>query len=405
MTVFAYKGWDKLGRKTRGTLVASSGAEARSMLRDRGLRIRRFAPARQLQAVPLSTPRVFVSRSRRREKVAEFARLMALMIRSGVTLSEALEVLVGQSKGRWQVVLREVHEQLDSGTSFAESLRRHGEWFDDLFVETVRVGEHAGALDESLSHLAEFLKEHESLAARLKTAAVYPCILMVVAAGVVLFLMSYVVPQLLTVLSASGQTLPVSTRVLKTSSDALLNGWPLILSITITGTVAMVLLLRTPSGKRAWHRTLLRLPLLGTLVRKTLVARFAQQMGVMLAAGVPFVEALAIVRKTAGHAVLVDELQQVEQAVVAGSDIAPALRDSRVFPPLVAHLIAVGQRSGELPVVLNQLRVGYEAEVRVAVTRFTTALEPILIIAMAAVVGFIVLATLLPILQVTRTLV
>jgi type II secretory pathway component PulF len=165
-----------------------------------------------------------------------------------------------------------------------------------------------------------------------------------------------------------------------------------------------VALLRTVRGQRCWHRLLLRLPLAGTLTAKAVVAQFAQMTVMLLRAGVPFVEAMTVVRQSIRNRVLADELEAIRTAVEAGSDIAPALCNSRIFPPLVVHLMAVGQETGELTAMLEQLRAGYEQEVRLAVGKFTAALEPLLIVILAAVIGFVIFATLMPILEATRVM-
>ncbi len=269
----------------------------------------------------------------------------------------------------------------------------------------VRVGEQAGTLEGALDQVAGYLKDQQLLTARVKTALVYPLILAVTSCGVVLFLMTYVLPQLLTVLESSGGTLPASTRLLKGVSDLILAYWPLLLGAAVVSASTWTLALRTTRGRRLWHRAVLSLPLLGILVRKSLIAQLAQQISMMLTSGVTFPEALATVRSMTKNVVLEEELAVMEQAILAGSDIAPALADSRIFPALVRQLIAVGQESGELTEVLNQLRTGYETEVRLAVDKFTAALEPLLIIVMATVIGFIVFATILPILETTRVMI
>ena len=251
MAVYAYKAWDTTGRTIADTLQADSGVEARRRLRDRGLRIKRFAPTSTRSGSSLE----ILGRARRKERVAEFAHLLTLLLRSGVTLGDALKGLSSEGRGhgsrmerrgrRWETVLRQVREELEGGGSFAEAIGRHPLWFGDVFVEAVRVGEQSGKLDDALVNLAEYLRERRSLATRVTTAMVYPMILLVVATGVVLFLMSYVIPQLLTVLAAGGQTLPASTMLLKTASDLLLAWWPMLLIGSVVSSMAMGMLLRT----------------------------------------------------------------------------------------------------------------------------------------------------------------
>jgi type II secretory pathway component PulF len=259
-------------------------------------------------------------------------------------------------------------------------------------------------LEDALSELAEFLHERQSLRSKLTAALVYPAILLILGICVVLFLMSFVLPQLLTVLIASGKPLPASTTLLKHASDLLVAHW---LGLALTAMMAfasITALLKTKPGRYVWQRVQLRLPLLGPLTRKTIVAQFAQMTAMLLRSGVPFVEVASVVSSATKNTLLASELENVKSSVEAGSDIAPALAHSRIFPPLVVQLIDVGQRTGELTEMLNQLKAGYEAEVRLAISKFTSALEPILIILLAGVIGFIVFATMMPILEATRVM-
>jgi type II secretory pathway component PulF len=235
-------------------------------------------------------------------------------------------------------------------------------------------------------------------------ALTYPVVLLFVGTGVAIFLMSYVIPQLLTVLESSGRAIPTATLLLKRASNVLTQQWAALLGTTTSIVIAVMCFYRWPTGRRRVQRILLKLPLLGSLIKKTIVAQFAQVMSLLLRTGVPFLEALRLVRAGSRHLIVNDELEQVERAIERGSDIAPTLERSAVFPPLVTHIVAVGQESGELTEMLSQLKEGYETEVRLAISKFTAALEPILIIVMSAVVGFIVFATMMPILEATRAM-
>jgi general secretion pathway protein F len=409
MAVFAYKALDARGRRQTGTLAADTPVEGRQILRKHGWCIEHFAPAAGTMArasrLRWARLRAIGNRSRRADRVADSARELALLLRTGVPLADGLDVLIRQYKpGRWQAVLRDIRDRVATGLSLADAMQAHAGWFDALFLSAVRVGQQAGALDQALSQLAAFLKERRRLASRLTAALVYPLILLVLGIGVTLFLMTYVIPQLLTVLQASGRPLPAPTALLKAGSDALIQFWPWIGlgGLLLAGAGSAVL--RTEPGKRQCHRLVLRLPLVGPLIRKTLVARFAQQMAMLLTSGIPFTEAVATVRQGSRNVVLADELRAIGDAVQAGSDIAPTLSHSRVFPPLVVHLVAVGQDAGELTEILTQLKIGYETEVELAIGKFTSALEPLLIVVMASVIGFVIFATVLPILEATRAL-
>lgn len=401
MAVFSYTAVDLAGRSASGTLLADTPVDGRQRLRDRGLRIVDFAPARVGRSWTRSGLRIG---DRRNDQIAEIARYLSLLLRAGVPLAESLEVLTRGRNDKAAAVLEDVRDRVIRGESLGDAMAAHGDWFDTLFVSAVRVGELTGSLDESLLNLAEHLRARQTLRHQLTTALTYPVILVCVGTAVVIFLMSYVVPQLLSVLVASGRPLPSSTMLLKGLSDLLVDHWLLILLGTGALLVAGAAAYRRESVRRAWHRAQLRVPILGPLIQKSVVAQFAQQMSVLLKTGIPFVEAVRAVKELARNLVLTDELDAMARSVESGGDIAPTLERSRLFPPVVAHLVAVGQESGELTEMLDTLRSRYETEVSIATSRFTAALEPLLIVLLAAVVGFVVFACLMPMLEATRAI-
>lgn len=401
MPVFAYTTVDLEDRETAGTLIAETPADGRQHLRERGLSIVRFAPAREMRS--RSWPGIG-AHHRRQEQVAEFARYLAMLLKAGLELPKSLTTLARECERQLATTLKEVHDRVTGGESLADALSAHPRWFDPLFVSAVRVGELSGNLDESLSELAEHLRAQRTLRNELTNALTYPLILVCVGVAVVLFLMTFVVPQLITVLAASGRPLPTSTALLKGFSDLLVNHWAIVVLVLGILIAAGTLIYRSDPGRRAWHRVQLRLPLAGPLIRKSLIAQFAQRMSLLLKTGIPFVEAATTVAGLSRNRVLAGELATLAHSVESGSDIAPAMEGSLIFPPMVVQLVAVGQDSGELPEMLAELRTRYETEVRLATTRFTAALEPLLIVLLAAAVGFVVFACLMPILEVTRAI-
>ncbi len=400
MAVFSYTAADNSGNEQTGTLLADTPFDGRQRLRDRGLQVLAFGQAR----VPKSGPVPTMGLRRREEQVAEIARQLSMLLRSSVPLAESIDVLTRGRRNGLGTVLTSVRDRVTGGASLGDAMAEHPQWFDTLFVSAVRVGELTGNLDESLSHLAEHLRGQQTLRNRLTNALTYPLILLVVGIGVVLFLMSFVVPQLLEVLTASGRPLPASTVLLKGASDLLVHHWLVLGFSGIALGITTWLVGRSESGQRLWHRAQLRTPLLGSLVQKHIVAQFAQRMAVMLQTGIPFVEALRATRALTRNRVLADELEGMTGTIESGGDIAPTMEGSRVFPPVVAHLIGVGQESGELTTMLEELRSRYETEVDLAIGRFTAALEPLLIVLLAGGVGFVVFASLMPILEATRAI-
>lgn len=398
MGVFAYKAMEGLSHERSGTIAADSPALARQALRERGLSILSLEQSRPAakRGFRLRRP------AQAAEQVAELWRNLATLLEAGVPLIDGLGICIQQQRGRLQPVLRQVEEDLRAGLALSAALQRHPDWFDEFTRVLVEVGQRAGALDRILRELAEFQLRQRTLRQRLSTALIYPVILCFVGTGVVLFLMNYVVPQLLEVLTSAGREWPWPTRVLKSVSDFLAGNLLWLALAAIGLAFGLAAWRRTDSGRRRLERIALALPVLGDLLRKSWVARFSLMLATLLRADVRFIDALRTVRTGLPQRLLADELERLERAVEAGADIAAPLRDSRLLPPLVVRLLEVGQQSGELPRMLEQLRAAYESEVQLALARFLAVLEPVLILILAIVIGFVVFATLLPILETTR---
>lgn len=397
MPVFAYTAVDARQSQRSGTITADSPALARLTLRQQGLAIS------SIESVRSGGLLARLRQSRRSEQaVAELWRNLAVLIEAGVPLAEALQVCGRQQPGRIQGLLRQLQEAICSGRSLADALADHPAWFDALTLAVVRIGERSGSLDRVLGELAEHQTRRRAIANRLSTALIYPIILCLVGTAVVIFLTSHVVPQLLEVLTSAGRELPLPTRLLQSISAGLVRYWFVPLLIVVCVVAGTISLRRTPRGKRLLERWVLSIPVLGDLLRKAWVARISMMLAVMLRSDVRFNEALRTVREGLPHGLYSDELAALEKSIEAGSSIAEPLRHSRLMPPLMVHLLGVGQESGELPRMLSQLRDSYEKSVNLALARFLAVLEPALIILLAIVIGFVVFATLLPILETTR---
>lgn len=396
MPVFAYQALDARQSPHSGTIAADTAALARHLLRGQGLAVARIEPVKRQQ------PRLWRRMRRDDEQIAELWRNLAVLLEAGVPLAEALDVCLRQQRGSVQAVLRQLADSIRQGRSLAEALADHPGQFDAITLTIVRVGEQSGALSAALNELAEHQTRRRAIVNRLGTALIYPAILVLVGTAVVIFLMSHVVPQLLEVLAAAGRDLPAPTRLLKSLSDGLIAYWPLLVGAVVAVFVGLAAMKRHPRGRRLLERAVLSVPVLGDLIRKSWVARISMMLAVLLHSDVRFDEALRTVRSNLSHGLYADALTRLEQAIEAGSAIADPLRDDRLMPPLFVHLLGVGQESGELPRMLAQLRDSYEKSVNLALTRFLAVLEPALIILLAIVIGFVVFATLLPILETTK---
>jgi type II secretory pathway component PulF len=271
--------------------------------------------------------------------------------------------------------------------------------FDDLCINIVEVGENSGTLDTSLRRLVEFRRRSAGIKNKITSAMIYPCIVMTVGLAVSLFLMTYVVPNLLVVLIDSGKELPLVTQIVKAVSDVLL-GWWWAIGLGIVAVFATITaILRTDRGLMAWHRLQLKLPLVGELTRKQAIARMSMVMSTLLKSDLVFTKAVQIAQRTVKNRVLRDALVACEKAVYAGQDIAAALETTKAFPPLVIQVFAVGQASGRLESMLEDLAIDYDTQVDIASSRLTAFLEPIMIILLAVVLGAVLFATILPIIE------
>ena len=416
MAVFAYKALDRAAA-VRGTVVADTPRAARDVLRGRGLTIQAVELARHASPLAASQRKSDFAKPQAAEKntsltwwqrqqaarqaphVTGFTRELSTLLGVGIPLLESIDTLARQHRGPFAAALLVLRDRVAAGSSLADAMRQQPGVFDEMTVTLTEVGESAGTLDSVLERLAEFKERSAALKNRIGTALIYPGIVLTMAVVVSLFLMTFVVPQLLTGLLTAGRPLPFSTRVVKAASDLLVQWWWLLL-ILIAGLIAALsAVLRTPRGLLAWHRLQLRLPILGGLIRKQAIVRISVVMATLLKSGVVFVTAVRIARRATPNLVMAGALGRAEEAVQGGRDISAALEATGAFPPLVVQIFGVGQQSGRLEEMLERLARDYDAQVALAATRFTAVLEPALILFLVAVVGFIAFATVMPILE------
>ena len=381
----------------RGTITADSPREARDRLRAQGLAVRDMR--QQASGRGESALRRYLAR-RQAGKVTAFLQELATLLAADIPIVQALDTITRQHRaGRFQRAIMLLREHVAAGGGLAEAMAEQPELFDELCRHIVEVGENAGTLEGALERLVAFRRRAAGLKNRVASAMIYPCIVLAIGVAVSLFLMTYVVPRLLTVLAESGRALPWPTMVVKGASDLLLQwGWLLVVGALATAG-AIHAVLRTETGRRGWDRLQLRIPVFGELIRKQAIARMAEIIATLLRSGLTFVRALQIARRTITNRVLRDALETCEARVGAGRDIAHALERTGAFPPLVIQIFAVGQASGRLEEMLGNLAGDYETQVDISANRLTALLEPVMMILLAVTVGFIAFATILPILE------
>lgn len=396
MGVFTYQALDLRHSPVSGTIAADTPRQARDLLRAKGLLVEGVS-AGHLKKV--GSPWKIRSGRREVRRVPSFVRQLSTLLGAGLPLLEALETISRQHTGVFQTTLFQLRDRVAAGSSLAEAMREHPNTFDELCVNITEVGEDAGTLDASLQRLAEFKERSQQLKGKFVNALIYPAIVLVMSIAISLFLMTFVVPKILEPLLEMGRPLPLPTRIVQGFSNFLLSWWWLLLIAFAATAFAVTAILRTEKGIRAWHRLLLRIPIIGELARKQAIVRVAVVMSTLLKSGIVFLRAIQIAQRTTSNRVIRDALANCEHAVSAGGDIGQSLEQTAAFPPMVVQIFSLGQQSGRLEEMLDRLATDYDHEVEIAAQRFSALLEPLVIVVLGSIVLCIAMATMLPILE------
>lgn len=402
MAVFEYTGLTIKGKEAHGVIDAETPQAARQKLRKQGV-----FPTEVLEedARARTGDRLVASlvRGVQLQHLTLLTRQMATLLRAALPLTEALGALIEQTEQpRLQRILAQVRERVREGQPLATSLELHPQAFSPLYVNMVRAGETGGSLDLIFARLADHLEGQLRLRNRLRAALAYPVLMTIIGLGILAFLMAYVVPQVTQIFRDLHQALPLPTTILIGVSQVLRDFWWLLVLAALGAGVALRQFTRTAEGAALVDRWLLKLPVFGKVIRMVAVARFARTLGTLLASGVPLMPALEIARAIVGNTVLARAVAEAQEAVRRGEELARPLERSGLFPPLLTHMIAVGERSGDLEGMLMKVSEAYEHEVETAIAGLTSLLEPVMILMMGAVVGFVVLSILLPIMEINQ---
>lgn len=404
MPVYDYKGLNAGGGTKNGIIDADSPREARLKLRSQNVLVTHIVERTQTVRREQQKKKILDFRRsvKGRGEVPMYTRQLATLLKAGIPLAQAMSALIEQcSVPDLEACFRDVREKLTQGLGFAEALAYHPHYFSDLYVNMVKAGEAAGSLDRVLDRLADYLQRQAQLRNRINAALAYPIVMIAVGIVIVIILMTFVVPRVMVVVERSGQQIPTMTRMLQAVSNFLGTWWWALLG----GVLALAMLHRAGMRRLDYRYRVdkfkLGLPVLGELFKKTAVSRFAISMSTLLKSSVPVLEALKIVRDIVGNEVLASVIDTMQKRIVEGADIAGPLKKSGVFPPVVGYMIAVGEQSGQLEQMLDQVAAAYDEEITVQTQKVTSLLEPLLIVAMALVVGFIVISVMLPILKIS----
>lgn len=407
MPIFEYVGIDSKGKRAAGTLDAENERAVRAKLRRLGV----FPTSVGLEGGRGSrkaglSMQVDVAKFFQRIKVQEIAvvtRQLSTLVGASIPLVDALAALVDQVENpRLRNILSSVREKVIEGSKLSDALRGHPKVFGDLYINMINAGESSGALEIVLKRLAEFLEGQARLRSKIIGAMIYPVIMSIVGVSLMIMLLTYVVPKVTKIFVDMKATLPLPTRILMGVSNTLSDYW-YVFALLIPAVIwAVRKYLRTPRGRAWWDRKMLTLPLFGRLTRMVVVSRFARTLATLLSSGVPLLTAMDIVRNIITNTRLRAVVEQTRDNVREGQSVAEPLRKSGEFPPLVTHMISIGEKTGELERMLERVADTYDAEVDNSVTAMTTLLEPLMILVMAVVVAFIVLSILLPIIKLNQ---
>lgn len=393
MAEFAWEARARTGEVRKGVMEADNEATVHNRLRQQ-----------QLNPVKVKKkPKEFnitIGSGVDAKELVQFTRQFATMIDAGLPLVQCLDILSSQTPNKiFANALKDIKNTVEGGSTFSDALRRHPKIFDELYTNLVQAGELGGILDTILNRLAVYIEKRVKLARQVKGALTYPTAVLVIAAGVMTVLMVYVIPAFENMFKDFGskEGLPKITQIVIDLSKWFVGNlhWIFLSTIVLIGGVTYIY--RTPKGKRFFHRVMLSLPIFGPLFQKIAVARFTRTLGTLLSSGVPIMDALEVVAKTAGNVIVEEAIMHVRAKIAEGKNMVEPLMEKKVFPSMVVQMLGVGEQTGALDTMLSKIADFYEEEVDVAVAALTSLLEPIMMVGIGGMVGTVLVAMYLPI--------
>lgn len=412
MAKFKYIALDKEGRELSGVIESTSENRARKELAAQGFSVSRIAEvaaiASDKKATAAKAKKPLFGTGVKKENITVFSRQLSTLLKAGLPLLRALEVIGRQEKNPYfKAVVEQLADNVRTGNKFSDGLSQHPKIFDKLYVNMAKAGEAGGVLDVVLDRLSTFQEKALKTTNKVKSAMVYPIVIMGVAVAIVAILMIFVVPQfqkIFTDMLKGNARMPALTQMIIDISDFMKENY-ILTGLIIVGVILFVkIFFKTKIGIRVWDTAALKLPKIGDLVMKSTVARFTRTFGTLLASGVPILEALTITRGTIKNSLISDALLRVHDRVRDGENLSTPLDQQNIFPTMVTSMVEVGEETGQLPEMLNRIADNYDDEVDNSVGAITSIIEPIMIVFLAVVVGTIVIALFLPIIQIIQNL-
>jgi general secretion pathway protein F len=401
MALYSWNGYTDKGKASNGMIDAASIREAKLKLRSQGVFVSTIGEEATGIAHPLKdiSLRGILGRVRL-EDLTVTTRQLSTLVGASIPLVDALSALYEQTDSpAMKKTVAQVRDSVNEGLSFADALGQHKRVFPELYINMVRSGEVSGALDVVLLRLAEFMEGQHRLRSKIGAAMLYPAFLLGIAVIVLMYLLTAVVPKVVGMFETMNQVLPLPTRILIATSRFFVSTWWIMILVLVACVIFLLRWRKTEKGALKLDRFKMKFPIYGSVYRKVSVARFSRTLGTLLASGVPIIEALRIVKTILQNKIMESAVEDAIAQVMDGSSISAPLKSSGVFPPILVHMISVGERSGSLEEMLMKAADSYENDVETTVSGLTSILEPLMIVIMGVVVGFVVLSILMPMLE------
>ena len=398
MPRYSYTALASGGKTVKGTVTAESPYSARKQLRARGIHatdVKQVLAESEVKSGLMS----FFGKTKKTH-IIEFTKQMSILLNSEIKLTESLSVMIEQTSDvRFKNVITDIRDRVVTGEALTEALSDYTEYFDIIYISMIRVGEATGTLGKTMETISAFMEKRRRVESKVMTSMIYPMCIVTMGIGAIIFLTTFVLPKIIVQIQKAGMQLPLITRILMAVSHILINYWYIVLFIIGLIVFAIRKFLRTERGRYLWDRVFLSLPMFGPLIKQRVVSRFASTLSILLNSGMSMAESLKVVADVTGNVIMVNAVKKARDRILSGADIATPLRESGVISPAIAHMVAVGEKSGELARMLQSISENLESSSDIVIERLIAALEPVIIVVMAFFVGLIALAALLPILR------
>jgi general secretion pathway protein F len=398
MPRFNYTAIDTGGKAVKGTVTAESPYAARKQLRSRNIHptsLEESSSEKEGRAAILSA-----LGTGNKTRLIDFTKQMATLLNAEIKLTEALSVLIQQvNDDRFRNALVDIRDRVVTGESLTDAMSDYSDYFDIIYVSMIRVGEVTGSLGASFATIAGFMEKRQRVESKLITVMIYPVIVVIACVAAVIILTTVVIPKITEQIRQTGQELPAITKMMMGISDIMVHWWFVVLGAAAIIIFAYRRFIKTERGRYLRDKTVLSLPIFGPLIKQRVVSRFASTLSTLLSSGLSMAESLRVVGEVTGNVIMSKAVRNARERILSGADIATPLRESGVLSPAIAHMVAVGEKSGELETMLKRISENLESSTDIVIERLAAAIEPLIIIVLVVVIGLIAYATLAPILQ------